>query len=145
MSHSRSIGLIAVGETGRLGVDIEEHTPQRNLDLLIDEVMGPDEQARLAVSNGPEKLRLFYRIWTFKEALTKALGTGLTTDVSQFQVPPGLVDGGRSGVMRCPSLSGVTWALEDIGNDRFSAALAYEMPSSSQGKQSSSSTKTRGA
>ena len=145
VSHSQSIGLIAVGDAGRVGVDIEEHAPQRNLDLLIDEVMGPDEKARLALKNGSEKLRLFYRIWTFKEALTKALGTGLTTDVSQFQVPLGLVDGGRSGILRCPSLSGVTWALEDIGNDSFAAALAHELPASSQGNHSSSSTKSRDA
>lgn len=145
VSHSRSIGLVAVGDYGRLGVDIEEPVPQRNLALLIDGVMGPDERARLAALSGPDKLRLFYRIWTFKEALTKGLGTGLTTNVSQFQVPPDLLDGGRRSSLSFPNAAGITWALEDIGSENFAAALAYESPAYSHGDFPAACIDARGA
>ncbi len=83
VSHSGNNGMIAVADSGqRLGVDLEETVPKRNLRALIEAVMGPEEQARLALLHGPDKLRLFYHIWTCKEALVKALGTGFATDVS---------------------------------------------------------------
>ena len=90
--------------------------------------MGPDEQAELAALRGAEKLRLFYRIWTLKEALVKALGTGLFTDASQFQVPPRMRWGDPTGTFSFPHLPSVAWGLEEIGNEQFAAGLAYELP-----------------
>lgn len=127
VSHSGDHGLIAWSATGRLGVDIEERAVRRNLALLIQEAMGPDEQAELAALQGAARLERFYRLWTCKEALIKALGTGLATAPSQFQVPPSVRRGARKGMFRFPHVPAVTWGLEEIGNERFAAALAYEM------------------
>ena len=128
VSHSGNHGLIAVSVGGRLGIDIEERVPKRNLDGLIEAVMGPDERAELSALRGVERLGLFYRLWTFKEAAIKALGTGFSTDVSQFQVPPSLRWGGKAGTFIFPHLPTVTWTLEDVGSEGFAAALAYELP-----------------
>ena len=128
VSHSGNHGLIALSATRRVGVDVEERVPERRLGLLIEEVMGRDEQAELASLPGAERLRRFYRLWTFKEALIKALGTGFSTDPSQFQVPPRMRRGEPTGTFRFPHLPSVAWSLADIGNERFAAALAYELP-----------------
>ena len=130
ISHSGDHGLIAIAGAGRVGVDLEERISKRNLDGLIEAVAGPEERAELATVQGIDRLRLFYRIWTFKEALIKALGTGFSTDVSRFQVPPNLRRGERAGTFRFPHLPSVPWALEDIGGEDFAAALAYELPAS---------------
>ena len=127
VSHSGDHGLIALSATGRLGVDVEERAAKRSLALLIEEVMGPDEQAELAALHGTERLYRFYRLWTFKEALIKALGTGFSTAPSQFQIPPRMRWGDATGTFRFPRLSSVTWGLEEIGNEQFAAALAYEI------------------
>ena len=130
VSHSGENGLIAVadGEV-RVGVDVEEIVAKRNLESLIEAVMGPDERAQLAPLQGTERLRLFYRIWTSKEALIKALGTGFATDVSQFQIPADAAGQGNDPhTFKFPEDPSVTWGLEDIGNEKFSAALAYELP-----------------
>ena len=130
VSHSGEHGLIAVADNGeRLGIDLEERVAKRNLQALIEAVMGPDEQALLASLQGSEKLRLFYRIWTCKEALVKALGTGFTTDVSQFQISPDSGEADHAHTFTFPHLPSVSWALKDMSNERFAAALAYELPS----------------
>ncbi len=129
VSHSGDHGLIAVADDGvRVGVDLEEIVGKRNLEALIEAVMGPDEQAQLASLQGREKLRQFYRTWTSKEALIKALGTGFATDVSQFQIPAEAGRGNDGHTFMFPQDPSVTWGLEDIGNEEFAAALAYELP-----------------
>ncbi len=129
VSHSGSHGLVAVASGKRVGVDIEVRTSRRNLEAPIEATMGPEEQAELAALRGAEALRLFYRIWTFKEALIKALGTGFAVDPSGFQVPPRMRGGEAAGTFRFPNLPSVAWGLEEIGDERFAAALAYELPS----------------
>ena len=128
VSHSGECGLIAFAPAGRLGVDVEEAAPRRDLNSLIEAVMGPDEQAELDEMTGTDRLGQFYRLWTCKEALIKALGTGFSTDISRFQVPPNIRRGGVSGKFRFPHLPSVTWSLQDIGREGFAAALAYELP-----------------
>ena len=128
VSHSGNHGLIALSDARRLGVDVEERVPKRRLGLLIEGVMGRDEQAELASLRGAERLRRFYLLWTFKEALIKALGTGFSTDPSQFQIPPRMRWGEPTGMFRFPHLPSVTWSVTDIGDERFAAALAYELP-----------------
>lgn len=127
VSHSGNHGLIALAAEGRLGIDVEEPVDKRNLDGLIEMVMGPDERAQLSSLRGIERLRLFYRIWTCKEALIKALGTGFSTDISKFQMPPEIREGNEAVVFRLPDLPSVAWSLNYIGNEHFEAALAYEL------------------
>lgn len=129
VSHSGGHGLIALSVTGRVGVDVEERIPRRHLNELIEAVMGPEEQTELAALREPAKLRLFYRLWTLKEALIKALGTGFSTNPSGFQAPPAMRRGGMAGVFSFPHLPSVAWRLEDIGDERFAAALAHELES----------------
>lgn len=128
VSHSGDHGLIAHGPTGRLGVDIEEIVPRRHLKSLIEGVMGPEEEAELGTLQGRERLRQFYRLWTCKEALIKALGTGFSTDISRLQMPANMRWGETAGTFRFQHLPSVAWRLEDIGNEEFAAALAYELP-----------------
>ena len=131
VSHSGEIGLVALAPAGRLGVDVEAAALRLDLDSLIEAVMGPDERAELDEMLGAARLNQFYRFWTCKEALIKALGTGFSTDISRFQVPLSIRRGGPTGIFRFPHLPSVTWSLHDIGWKGYAAALAYELPASS--------------
>ena len=126
LSHSGKHGLIALVPHGRLGVDVEERVPRRDFDELSEAVFGPHEQSALARARGRDRVQLFFRLWTIKEALIKALGLGFTLDASQFEVPPAL-HRGRMSIFRFPQLPEVHWRVEYIGNEDFSAAIAHEL------------------
>ncbi len=135
LSHSAKHGLIALVPHGRLGVDVEERVPRRDFDEMSEAVFGPHEQSALARVRGRDRVRLFFRLWTIKEALVKALGLGFTLDVSQFEVPQALHQG-RTGMFRFPQLPEVRWRVEYIGNENFSAAIAHELLPSQLGDRS---------
>ena len=123
VSHSGKHGLIALAPEGRLGVDVEECVPHRNLDTLIETVFTPDERAELALIEGEDRHRAFFRLWTVKEALVKAEGTGLSLDPSLFEVPPAMRRGARSAVFAFPQTPSVRWRVESFDGDDFVAAV----------------------
>ncbi len=99
-SHSEDRIMIAVASEGRVGVDIEEIRPVKYLLALADKNFATDEAARLHAAPEAERLTLFFRLWTRKEAFLKALGFGLRRPLRSFSVDPspdapkGLLDAG---------------------------------------------------
>lgn len=127
ISHSGTHGLIAVAPRGELGVDVEIRSPRRDFDGLGRSVFGPNEQVALAAKLGHEKAQLFFSLWTMKEALIKALGTGFTLNPSRFEVPAPMLAGKDAGRFRFPDETTYRWRLRDLGESRFAAALAYDV------------------
>ena len=128
VSHSGSNGLIGFAEHDGLGVDLEERAPDRNFDGIGSSVYGPGERRALTAATGPRKVDLFYRLWSLKEALIKALGTGFSLNPSRFEVPAAMLGGARSSVFRFPHAPSHRWWLMDLGEPRFAAAMAYRLP-----------------
>ncbi len=131
VSHSGNHGLIAVAPKGRLGVDVEERVPRRNLDNLIEGVCSPREKAELESLDGGQQMYAFFRLWTIKEALVKAHGKGLSLEVAELEIPEEM----RRGAIRCigqfAQIPETSWCLEDIGTKDFAAAVAHELSPSS--------------
>lgn len=126
VSHSGRHGLIGIAPVGRIGVDVEERSTNRDLDSMIRTLFAPGERNELESATGERKISLFYRLWTMKEALVKAVGDGLSLDPAGFEIPPAMVRGARTGVFRFREAPDVAWRLDDIGNAEFAAALARE-------------------
>lgn len=127
VSHSGRHGLIAFAPSGRLGVDVEERVSRHDPDGEIRTIFAPQERAELASATGDRKFHLFFALWTMKEALIKALGTGFTLDMSRFEIPPEMYLDASTSVFRFPHLPTVRWRLDNLGNDRFAAAVAHEL------------------
>ena len=131
LSHSTGHGLIAFASRGRprrrIGVDAEVRRPDRDFDGIGERVFGAEERAALTAARGDDKARLFYRLWTLKEALIKALGTGFSLDPSTFEVPSSMVHGVDTGTFRFPHEPADAWHVACLGDARFAAAIACEV------------------
>lgn len=127
VSHSGTHGLIALAGRGRVGVDVEERVSRPDPDGPIRTVFSRAEQEELAAARGAHKVDLFFMLWTMKEALIKALGVGLSLDTSDFEIPPEMRRGSRTGVFRFPHDPAVGWRLDNLGTPDFAAALALEV------------------
>lgn len=127
VAHSGRHGLIALSRHDCIGVDVEERVWQRNMEGIGSLVYGPEERRLVRIATGLEKVQIFYRLWSMKEALIKALGTGFLVNPSSFEIPEPILLGDRSGVFRFPHLLSDTYRLLDLGERRFAAALAYRL------------------
>lgn len=134
VSHGGKHGLIAYARHGRLGVDVEERTDRVDMDGLSATVFGPDEQAAFALARGEEKVRMFFSLWTLKEAMIKALGLGFNQDPAKFQLPSSMQSGARESVFQFPKMQDTSWNLKNLGNSKFAAALVHELNPATDGQ-----------
>ena len=129
VSHSGSHGLISYAPEGWVGVDIEERSARADLDGLIEAALSPVERDELASESELHRLHGFLKLWTIKEAFIKAVGLGVSINMSELEVPAVMRHGSTGGVFELPQAPGVTWRLEDLGCERFAAAVAHEIVS----------------
>ena len=89
-SRPGELGLVAAAVDRRIGVDVEPVAPWR--DAVLDEGwLSPTERSALLALDPQERAVAVARCWTRKEAVLKAIGTGLTSDLVALEagVAPG--------------------------------------------------------
>jgi len=87
ISHSGEVVLIAVSDT-QTGVDVEYMKPDFDYEeILATNFCGRESKAARSALDGR---KMFYRLWTRKEALLKADGIGLTDDLTKIDVSDGV-------------------------------------------------------
>jgi 4'-phosphopantetheinyl transferase len=92
ISHGTGITAVAVTALGPVGVDVEPFRPMPVL-ALARRWFAPAEAEWVAGRAPDEVTAAFLRIWTLKEAIGKALGTGLAggllgRDLGLMRLPP---------------------------------------------------------
>ena len=96
LSHSGDQAVLAVSDQREIGIDIERVRPLDHLDLAR-RYFHPNEVSAIEGVRPPdEQLLAFFRIWTLKEAIVKAIGKGLSIPLDTFDVsistsPPTMV------------------------------------------------------
>jgi 4'-phosphopantetheinyl transferase len=97
VSHTRGTALFAVTRSGRVGVDIEHRDRALNVDGISRKFMSSREQAMLAELDGDARRHALLRLWTCKEAMSKATGDALSAPFRRMDVAlepaPALVGG----------------------------------------------------
>jgi 4'-phosphopantetheinyl transferase len=87
VSHTTDATLVAVSTTCEIGVDIEFVRDLPEVDALAERYLAADEAAWVQSEDGIRgRSTLFHRVWARKEAVLKALGTGLSVPLSSFSV-----------------------------------------------------------
>ncbi|MES2275064.1 MAG: 4'-phosphopantetheinyl transferase superfamily protein [Bacteroidota bacterium] len=119
ISHSAGEFLIAIGDT-ELGVDIERINPDFAYADIASNYFSADEVVFINGSHNPTEA--FFLLWTRKEALLKACGTGIDDNLPAM---PGL-DGPRELPADYPDTN---WLTESFytGND-FMGSITYPSP-----------------
>lgn len=118
VSHSGDVGLIAVAEgEHRLGVDVECVRPRDEIAGLAERFLHPAEAA--SVGGCTEG---FFRWWTRKEAVVKAIGDGLSYPLDDFAI-----DVDAPGPAPVGGVEGLTVVPLDVGWG-YEAALAADVP-----------------
>ncbi len=126
LAHSRSLAVVAVGLRDKLGLDVEKiETEGVDLDGLVREHFS-DLEAK-AYFDAPEsgRARTFFHIWTQKEAVTKAIGTGMKQDLREVVVETNPDKGCR--LIALNGQPGDGWTLRNIfvGDDHYAVVAAF--------------------
>lgn len=83
VSHSGEMILVAIAKSP-LGIDIEKVREDIAVEKMIKHVLSSREKEDFYAVNN--KLEAFYRYWTRKEAITKALGKGIVLPLTEIEV-----------------------------------------------------------
>lgn len=86
LSHSGDLALIAVARDHPVGIDVEHLTPPADFPRLVEQFFSANENAAFRALPESRRAAAFFAGWTRKEAYVKALGTGVSLPLDQFDV-----------------------------------------------------------
>lgn len=89
VSHTAGMALIGITAGQRIGVDIEHGERNLNVEGVASKFMSPREQAALALLGPDARRRALLRLWTCKEAMSKATGDALSAPFRRIDVEAG--------------------------------------------------------
>ena len=126
-SRSGAIGLVAVGRSLRIGVDVERIRSDVDAEAVARQFFAASEQAQLDALDPPERIAGFFNAWTRKEAVAKALGKGLAMPRESFEVS--VRPGEPAAILRwnVPGGAPGRWRLHHLAPaDGYVGALAVD-------------------
>jgi len=88
-SVSEELAVFAIAPDVPVGVDVERVSPRGGIDSVARRICSPAEYRAYAALAGEEKTEAFFRCWSRKEALAKAIGGGLAFPMNQCDVSTG--------------------------------------------------------
>lgn len=120
LSHSGERAVLAISDR-EVGIDLECMRPIEHLDLATRYFHPREVEAIAGMSDEEGQHRAFFRVWTLKEAVVKALGDGLAIPLQSFEVSIASV---RPRMVRAPEAGPPTWWLQSDTLDGYGFALA---------------------
>ncbi|MEP6991552.1 MAG: 4'-phosphopantetheinyl transferase superfamily protein [bacterium] len=130
LSHSGDLVLIAIAQSGDVGVDVERWSDRLDTDLLrlAEFAFSTAEHAAVRACDAASRRALFFDVWARKEAYIKARGHSVAAGLAHFDVPAEPGDP-RPVTDRSRTADEAPWWLHDLApGDGYSAALAVDRP-----------------
>jgi 4'-phosphopantetheinyl transferase len=87
LAHTSDLALVVVTRGCDVGVDIERLRAVSHLESIARRYLHPAEADAILAAPPELRYETFLRCWTAKEAVIKAVGTGLTDSLGAFRVP----------------------------------------------------------
>ena len=129
LSHSGGWGLLAEARDRPVGMDVEQVRDVPEALSIADTHFSSAERQALRSMPAVERQEAFFRCWTRKEAVVKAIGDGLGRALSSFDVD--LAPGSLSALTQFDNRSGNVsgWSLRDLTPPPgYAAAGAVAVP-----------------
>jgi 4'-phosphopantetheinyl transferase len=98
VSHSGDLVVIAFAFGCEVGIDVEQLREVGHMEQIAKRFFHPSEMNAVLSAPKPARNLAFLRCWTGKEAILKALGTGIVGNLAHFQVP---TDSNWQGWVEC--------------------------------------------
>ena len=128
VSHSNEQCLIAFSRDLEIGADIEARNRDfSNMDLLAGRCLGDEALASFLSLEDSAKRDAFFRFWTRKEAMLKAIGVGLGHPLKSFDVS--FLENQPARLVRSDEVFGKAdaWSLIDLEvSSEYCAAIAFQ-------------------
>ena len=121
LSHCEERAVLAISDAAAVGIDLERERPIEHVDLARRYFHRNEVAAITASRDETEQRRAFFLVWTLKEAVVKALGTGLSTPLDSFEVAIGA---STPALAVAPEGGPQTWWLHAAMADGYCCALA---------------------
>jgi len=124
VSHSGDVALLAFARDRALGVDVEHLRENFDHAAIARRFFSEQEQRQLEALAPSERYHGFFRCWTRKEAYIKALGTGLSLPLNQFDVSLKAGDANALLSTRPDAAEAARWSLQEVpAGNGYVAAL----------------------
>lgn len=129
LSHSGDRVLYAFTRERRVGVDVEQFRPRLSRMEIAERFFSPTEVAALRALPEADREAGFFNCWTRKEAYIKALGTGLSAPLRDFDVTLSPGEPARLLATRPDPAAAARWWLADLPMEPgWAAVVAVEGP-----------------
>lgn len=112
MAHSFDVILYAFSRDLEIGIDVERAHAFPDMNDIIQRFFTSGERSEFAQLPEDKRVRAFFRGWTCKEAVLKAVGKGLSNGLDGFSVT--LDPDKKAGVQDTdsPTIKASDWSLE---------------------------------
>lgn len=135
VAHSGRLVALASGRDVEVGIDVERRRSDLDLLSVARGFMAAGELERLTATPAAQRTAAFFRAWTCKEALVKALGTGLARDPRRFEIDFDGTGPSPRFVGPGPDDVGAGWRIGILAvRQGYSAALAARAAAASREK-----------
>lgn len=125
VSHSGELAAFGFAQGRQIGIDVEMIRRDVEVDEIPKRFFSPAEQKMLDSLEGEEKYQGFFRCWTRKEAFVKAIGSGLSLPLRDFDVS--LLPGKPAELLatRPDASLAAQWSMAslDLGQDSAAAVI----------------------
>jgi 4'-phosphopantetheinyl transferase len=128
ITHSRGHAAVAAAPAAwRIGVDLEAMRP-RDVAALAEWCCTAEEQAALAACSGVTRLRVFYVLWTLKEAFVKAAGLRFPADMRTVGLLPSGDPSAEPGGWRLRAPAGPWRAYAAVLDGGWVVSVVWRVP-----------------
>jgi len=86
LSHSENMAIVGISRDRPNGVDLEKIRPMETAEQLAKRFFCASEYDLLTQAIPEERDKLFFQLWTAKEAYLKAIGEGISGGLNQVEI-----------------------------------------------------------